>query len=381
MVRQAILPETAATLNQIMQRVVTDGTGRNARLVSYSVAGKTGTADKLVNGRYSGAQQNVSFVGFVPAQRPELTVIVMVDSPRVGGDTGGAIAAPIFKRIADASLRYLGTTPTINPAPPVIVARNQPTTVTQASMPAERSVIAMPAHMTEAGLPDLRGMSAREALRELARVGLTAKMQGTGVVVEQDPPAGISLRTRRVVHPRPESPPGSAAHRSPWRSAVTLGDVVDALRHLVVDAPPAGLASDRAITAVAYDSRRVVAGSVFVALKGLRADGGAFTEQAASRGAIAVVSESAAPEGFAIPWLTVTRRAPCARAARRSLFRSPEPAHAGHRRHRHEREDDHGLPARLDPRCGGSTRWNARNRRVSHWRRGPRSLAHHARVA
>ena len=189
-VREAIRPETAATLNQIMQRVVTDGTGRNARLVSYSVAGKTGTADKLVNGRYSGAQQNVSFVGFVPAQRPELTVIVMVDSPRVGGDTGGAIAAPIFKRIADAGLRYLGSTPTINPAPPVIVARNQPTTVTPASMPAERSVIAMPAHMTEAGLPDLRGMSAREALRELARVGLTAKMQGTGVVVEQDPPAG-----------------------------------------------------------------------------------------------------------------------------------------------------------------------------------------------
>ena len=216
-VRQAILPETAATLNQIMQRVVTDGTGRNARLVSYTVAGKTGTADKLVNGRYSGAQQNVSFVGFVPAQRPELTVIVMVDSPRVGGDTGGAIAAPIFKRIADASLRYLGTTPTINPAPPVIVARNQPTTVTQASMPTERSVIAMPAHMTEAGLPDLRGMSAREALRELARIGLTAKIQGTGVVVEQDPPAGSAFE------------PGASCtlvlnRRLPARSTGALGD-------------------------------------------------------------------------------------------------------------------------------------------------------------
>jgi UDP-N-acetylmuramoyl-L-alanyl-D-glutamate--2,6-diaminopimelate ligase len=87
---------------------------------------------------------------------------------------------------------------------------------------------------------------------------------------------------------------------------VTLGDAVDAVRHLVVDAPPEGLASDRAITAVAYDSRRVVAGSVFVALKGLRADGDAFTEQATSRGAIAVVSESAAPADASIPWLTVT---------------------------------------------------------------------------
>ena len=90
------------------------------------MAGKTGTADKLVNGRYSPSQQNVSFVGFVPSRNPVLTVIVMVDSPRVGGDTGGAIAAPIFKRIADASLRRLGVTPTINPAPPVMVAHDSP---------------------------------------------------------------------------------------------------------------------------------------------------------------------------------------------------------------------------------------------------------------
>ena len=189
-VRQSVLAETAATVTQMMEKVVTDGTGRNARLVSYTVAGKTGTADKLVNGRYSGAQQNVSFVGFVPAQRPELTVIVMIDSPRVGGDTGGAIAAPIFKKIAAAGLRYLGITPTINQAPPVIVARNQQSPVTPASVVGEPNVIAMPANMTAAGLPDLRGMSAREALRELARVGLSAKMQGTGVVVEQDPAAG-----------------------------------------------------------------------------------------------------------------------------------------------------------------------------------------------
>ena len=107
-VRRAILPETAATLTDIMEQVVTDGTAKSARLVSYTVAGKTGTADKLVNGRYSPSQQNVSFVGFVPSRNPVLTVIVMIDSPRVGGDTGGAIAAPIFKRIADASLRHLG---------------------------------------------------------------------------------------------------------------------------------------------------------------------------------------------------------------------------------------------------------------------------------
>jgi cell division protein FtsI/penicillin-binding protein 2 len=191
-VRQAILPATAATVTGIMEKVVTNGTGRNAGLVSYTVAGKTGTANKVVNGRYSESQQNVSFVGFVPSRAPALTVIVMVDSPRVGGDTGGAIAAPIFKRIADSAMRHLGVTPSINPAPPVMVARRHdtPVTPTAATQP---SIVALPATMTDTGLPDLRGMSAREALRELARLGLTARMKVVGFVIEQDPPAGSPL--------------------------------------------------------------------------------------------------------------------------------------------------------------------------------------------
>jgi cell division protein FtsI (penicillin-binding protein 3) len=189
-VRRAILPETAATLTDIMERVVVDGTAKGAQLASYTVAGKTGTADKLVNGRYSPYQQNVSFVGFVPSRNPVLTVLVMVDSPRVGGDTGGAIAAPIFKRIADASLRRLGVTPTINPAPPVLVAEHTPPPVTPIVAPA---VVALPIGAPDTGLPDLTGLSARDALRELARLGLTARMQGAGVVVDQHPPAGAPL--------------------------------------------------------------------------------------------------------------------------------------------------------------------------------------------
>ena len=210
-VRQAILPETAATLTDIMERVVTDGTGKSSRLVSYTVAGKTGTANKLVNGRYSESQQNVSFVGFVPSRSPALTIVVMIDSPRVGGDTGGAIAAPIFKRIADASMRQLGVTPTINPQPPVMIARRQETPVTPVVAVGTPDIVALPANATEAGLPDLRGKSAREALRELARIGLTARMEGIGVVVEQDPPPGspiepganCTLVLNRHYQPRP----------------------------------------------------------------------------------------------------------------------------------------------------------------------------------
>jgi cell division protein FtsI (penicillin-binding protein 3) len=208
-VRRAILPETAATLTTIMEQVVIDGTAKAARLVSYNVAGKTGTADKLVNGRYSPYQQNVSFVGFVPSRNPVLTVLVMVDSPRVGGDTGGAIAAPIFKRIADASLRRLGVTPTIDPAPPVIVARQ-----TDESMAPAAAALVGPAVVSlpvngEAGVPDLTGMSAREALRELARLGLTARMQGAGFVVDQRPAPGSPLEPGAIctliLNRRPET--------------------------------------------------------------------------------------------------------------------------------------------------------------------------------
>ncbi len=224
-VRRAIRPETAVTLTDIMEQVVLDGTAKAARLVHYDVAGKTGTADKLVNGRYSPSHQNVSFVGFVPSRNPVLTVIVMVDSPRVGGDTGGAIAAPIFKRIADAALRRLGVTPTINPAPPVLVARHSESSVTPISAPA---VMKLPAGATGIGVPDLTGMSAREALRELARLGLSARMQGAGVVVQQHPPAGAPLEPgatcRLILNRRPSPRPNGSIAEQGAPVARTLRD-------------------------------------------------------------------------------------------------------------------------------------------------------------
>jgi membrane peptidoglycan carboxypeptidase len=209
-VRRAILPETAVTLTDIMERVVLEGTAKGAQLVSYNVAGKTGTADKLVNGRYSPYEQNVSFVGFVPSRNPVLTVLVMVDTPRVGGDTGGVIAAPIFRRIAEASLRHLGVTPTINPAPPVIVARQGQQSLAPAAATIVRPAVVALASNMETGVPDLTGMSAREALRELARLGLTARMQGTGIVAQQHPPAGAPLEPGAtctlVLNRRPRAP-------------------------------------------------------------------------------------------------------------------------------------------------------------------------------
>ena len=105
---RAISKDTAARLTPMLEGVVTDGTGKQAAVADYTIAGKTGTAKKVVNGSYRGhSNYNVSFVGFAPSRKPKFTIIVVVDSPRGVPAYGGTVAAPIFQRIADQALRAL----------------------------------------------------------------------------------------------------------------------------------------------------------------------------------------------------------------------------------------------------------------------------------
>ena len=97
---------------------------RIAQVDGYTIAGKTGTAAKLVNGRYSNSDYYASFVGFLPSRNPVATIIVVIDSPHAHGYYGGPIAGPVFQRIAEATLRHLGVSPTLNAPPPVLVARH-----------------------------------------------------------------------------------------------------------------------------------------------------------------------------------------------------------------------------------------------------------------
>ena len=109
-----------------MEQVVERGTARAAQIPGYTIAGKTGTAAKLVNGRYQKSDYNASFVGFIPSRKPALAILVVIDSPHGNGYTGGAVSAPIFRRIAEAALTYLGIGPNLNAPPPVLVARHDP---------------------------------------------------------------------------------------------------------------------------------------------------------------------------------------------------------------------------------------------------------------
>jgi cell division protein FtsI (penicillin-binding protein 3) len=218
-VQRTISPDTAATLTAIMEEVVTDGTAKRARIDGYTVAGKTGTAQKLIKGRYSHSDHFASFIGFLPSRNPTLAIVVVIDSAHgPNGDHGGTVAAPIFKNIAEATLRYLGIAPTINPAPPVLVARTDiaPAVPAPTGGPGAGPLITLVADGPAGTVPDLHGLTAREAVRKLVTLGMTARISGDGFVATQDPAAGTPIEPdgicRLVLERAPSRPPGDVSH-------------------------------------------------------------------------------------------------------------------------------------------------------------------------
>ncbi len=109
---RVLTAQTASEVDRMLRKVVSpDGTGEAAKIEGYEVAGKTGTANKIDpnTGEYD-ARYVASFVGYVPADKPELLVAVVVDEPS-GAYYGGAVAAPAFEQIGRFSLQYLGIAP------------------------------------------------------------------------------------------------------------------------------------------------------------------------------------------------------------------------------------------------------------------------------
>ncbi|MFH0924131.1 MAG: penicillin-binding protein 2 [bacterium] len=111
-VRQVLSTETCITLSQILSGVINNGTGKEAAINGYQVAGKTGTAQKIdpVTRKYSNKKFIASFVGYVPAFNPRIAILVSVDEPK-DKIYGGSVAAPIFSRIGAQTLRYLKVPP------------------------------------------------------------------------------------------------------------------------------------------------------------------------------------------------------------------------------------------------------------------------------
>ncbi len=215
---RVVSPAVARLLTHMMVKVTEPGgTGTGAAIAGLKVAGKTGTAQKVdsITGGYSKDRRVASFVGFVPADRPRVVVLVVVDEP-TSSPYGGVVAAPAFARIADGALRYLGVfaeeelprAEAMVPAPVQNVPPKQEESVlaelSGQANPSPRIVLALER------LPDLRGLSVRQALGRLAPAGLEVVVSGSGRVKSQQPPPGSPVARTTLVKLGLEKSPNAA---------------------------------------------------------------------------------------------------------------------------------------------------------------------------
>jgi cell division protein FtsI (penicillin-binding protein 3) len=204
--------KTAREMQEILEKVVTEGTATSAKLDGYRAAGKTGTAQKSDGAGYSATKLVASFAGYAPASNPVISMIVVVDEPQ-GAHHGGEVAAPIFKQIADQILRNKGISPDIegyNPRyiPPPVKRQSAPASE---SKPSETegvkfinasftgSITATPYQPGDIPVPDFRGKSESQAFDESRLLGLKAKFEGIGSIRQQYPAPGTHVSRGTVI--------------------------------------------------------------------------------------------------------------------------------------------------------------------------------------
>ncbi|WP_433749504.1 stage V sporulation protein D [Falsibacillus pallidus] len=174
--RRVISEETSKKIRAALESVVAQGTGKNAFVDTYRVGGKTGTAQKAQNGRYLENNYIVSFMGFAPADDPQIVVYVAVDNPKGAVAFGGTIAAPIVGNIMEDSLRAMDVPP----------RKNQ--------IEKEPSILDAP--MVE--VPDLVGLTKKDLQQYLYDIKLD--VSGTGdKVIKQSPAPGVKVKVGSTI--------------------------------------------------------------------------------------------------------------------------------------------------------------------------------------
>ncbi len=200
--RRVVSERVAKQLAEMLIAVTEDGgTGGEAAIDGYRVAGKTATAQKTdpKTGRYSLDNYVASFSGFVPAHNPEVAIAVTIDEPRVE-HAGGSVAAPVFRRVAEMVLRYRGVTPEGAEKADLkeLAQRADPARATHAIIAQARGDAPVVQEMVEiktvesdqVRLPNLTGSPMRSVLRQLTESGVQVVMEGTGLLTSQSPPPG-----------------------------------------------------------------------------------------------------------------------------------------------------------------------------------------------
>jgi cell division protein FtsI (penicillin-binding protein 3) len=209
-VRRDAVPAPVAQMMSEMLVAVTEGegTGVEAAIPGFKVAGKTGTAQKIdpATHKYSDTHYVASFTGFVPAEKPRLVISVVLDDPMGGTHAGGSVAGPVFRRVGEMALRYLGVTPrgTVpmklselgERAKDGDVAANTYQILGEAKAPDPGGAAPTPAAQVRSGeakVPDLAGLPLRDAVKATLGLGLTPAVEGSGRLARQEPPAGTVL--------------------------------------------------------------------------------------------------------------------------------------------------------------------------------------------
>lgn len=163
-VASPIRAETSQTMRELLEKVVSEGGGKNAYIEGYRVGGKTGTAQVYIDGKVSSSVHIGSFIGFAPADAPRFAVLVIVNAADVPVDYGGTTAAPFARQIIEDTLNYLG--------------------YEKAGAAQEQRV----------EIPDFQGWTLDEAVKRLRSLGLKYETDGVGATVTaQMPAAGAML--------------------------------------------------------------------------------------------------------------------------------------------------------------------------------------------
>lgn len=248
-IRTVVSRSTARTLTELLYGVVERGTGIEARIENVKIAGKTGTAQKLVDGKYSKQKYTSSFIGYFPAENPQIVVSVIIDEPRNGEYYGGKVAAPIFKKITEriisisglidypypnrqneSEVKYVSSESDMLSKGTDIDLRNfevedairilkKSNIECEIEGPKKQSIVTGQSVRKDGNriikivlrtkyngiynerqneeeiyiMPDLKGMSLRKCIRTLASMRLEFKINGNGKVVSHFPQAGEKL--------------------------------------------------------------------------------------------------------------------------------------------------------------------------------------------
>jgi penicillin-binding protein 2B len=206
-IRQVISAETSRKVGDYLETVVSDqaiGTGKSAYIPGYRIAGKTGTAQKVTKSAdtnisgYSKDKYVVSFIGYAPVENPKVVLYIVVDEPQIPNAGGGAVAGPIFKEIMGKSLLHLGIAPNLPKTP------DASATASASSTASSKNVV------VTATVPDVTGMTVSQAQTQLKQRSFPVGVLGNGgKVLQQLPKEGSVLPATQQIYLLTDTKPGN----------------------------------------------------------------------------------------------------------------------------------------------------------------------------